>query len=118
VGAKLLQINGQPVRDAIQLKLADSAETLALTVLQPDGRLHEFDIEKDAFEPLGIGVDAELFDGVTRCRNKCPFCFVDQLPPRQRGPQAKNLRRTLYVRDDDYRLSFLHGHYITLTNLS
>jgi NifB/MoaA-like Fe-S oxidoreductase len=75
--------------------------------------------KKIPFEPLGLRSDAELFDGVTRCQNKCPFCFVDQLPPRFRsGEMGKNLRRTLYVRDDDYRLSFLHGHYITLTNLS
>jgi putative radical SAM enzyme (TIGR03279 family) len=115
-GARLLEINGRPARDAIQLKIADASETLTLTVLQPDGP-HQFDIEKDTFEPLGLHIDAELFDGVTRCTNKCPFCFVDQLPQRQKGPDAKNLRRTLYVRDDDYRLSFLHGHYITLTNL-
>lgn len=116
-GARLLEINGQPARDAIQLKIADASDILTLTVLQSDGP-HQFDIEKDTFEPLGLHVDAELFDGVTRCTNKCPFCFVDQLPKRQKGPDAKNLRRTLYVRDDDYRLSFLHGHYITLTNLS
>lgn len=116
-GARLLEINGRPARDAIQLKMADASDLLTLTVLQSDGP-HQFDIEKDTFEPLGLHVDAELFDGVTRCTNKCPFCFVDQLPKRQKGPDAKNLRRTLYVRDDDYRLSFLHGHYITLTNLS
>jgi putative radical SAM enzyme (TIGR03279 family) len=116
-GARLLEINGRPARDAIQLKMADASDALTLTVLQPDGP-HHFDIEKDTFEPLGLHVDAELFDGVRRCTNKCPFCFVDQLPQRQKGPNAKNLRRTLYVRDDDYRLSFLHGHYITLTNLS
>ena len=116
-GTRLLEINGQPARDAIQLKIADASDILTLTVLQADGP-HQFDIEKDTFEPLGLHVDAELFDGVTRCTNKCPFCFVDQLPKRQKGPDAKNLRRTLYVRDDDYRLSFLHGHYITLTNLS
>ena len=115
-GTRLLEINGRPARDAIQLKIADASETLTLTVLQSDGP-HQFDIEKDTFEPLGLHIDAELFDGVTRCTNKCPFCFVDQLPKRQKGPDAKNLRRTLYVRDDDYRLSFLHGHYITLTNL-
>lgn len=119
-GTRLLEINGRPALDAIQLKIADASDLLTLTVLQPDEpqRPHHFDIEKDTFEPLGLHVDAELFDGVTRCTNKCPFCFVDQLPKRQKGPDAKNLRRTLYVRDDDYRLSFLHGHYITLTNLS
>jgi putative radical SAM enzyme (TIGR03279 family) len=114
-GAKLIQIDDRPLRDAIQLKMADVAEKVTLTIIQPDGQPQIFDIEKDAFEPLGIGVDAELFDGVRRCVNKCPFCFVDQLPPRPR--HAPHLRRTLYVRDDDYRLSFLHGHYITLTNL-
>ena len=101
-------------RDILQLKKADIEETLALTVLSGD-EITTFDIEKEVYESLGIGVDSELFDGVTRCQNKCPFCFVDQLPPRVKG--ETNLRRTLYVRDDDYRLSFLHGHYITLTNL-
>lgn len=115
-GARVVGINDVPLRDAIQLKMADASESVSLRVIQPNGQTEIFDIEKDAFEPLGIGVDAELFDGVTRCKNKCPFCFVDQLPPRVR--HAPNLRRTLYVRDDDYRLSFLHGHYITLTNLS
>jgi len=115
-GARLVGIDGRPVRDAIQLKMADVSESLALDVIQPDGQLLQISLEKDTFEPLGFSTDAELFDGVTRCHNKCPFCFVDQLPPRLKN--AKNLRRTLYVRDDDYRLSFLHGHYITLTNLS
>ena len=113
-GDRLLEINGERARDILQLKKADLEETLALTVLSGD-EVTQFDIEKEVYESLGIGVDSELFDGVTRCQNKCPFCFVDQLPPRLKG--ETNLRRTLYVRDDDYRLSFLHGHYITLTNL-
>ena len=113
-GDRLLEINGERARDILQLKKADTQETLALTVLSGE-EITTFDIEKDVVESLGIAVDSELFDGVTRCQNKCPFCFVDQLPPRVKG--ADNLRRTLYVRDDDYRLSFLHGHYITLTNL-
>ncbi|MDF2440468.1 MAG: hypothetical protein JWN98_1452, partial [Abditibacteriota bacterium] len=121
-GDRLLQINEQPARDAIQLKMADTSEHISLTIIGADGQSKIFDIEKDAFEPVGIGVDSELFDGVKRCTNKCPFCFVDQLPPRLKNTFGskdgfKNLRRTLYVRDDDYRLSFLHGHYITLTNL-
>ena len=115
-GDRLLEINGERARDILQLKQADLGETLALTVLQAGGELTRFDIEKDVAENIGIGVQSELFDGVTRCTNKCPFCFVDQLPPRVKG--GANLRRTLYVRDDDFRLSFLHGHYITLTNLS
>ena len=113
-GDRLLEIDGQRARDIIQLKKADLNEIINLTVLTGD-EIAQFDIEKDVVESIGIGVDSELFDGVTRCTNKCPFCFVDQLPPRVKG--GDNLRRTLYVRDDDYRLSFLHGHYITLTNL-
>ena len=113
-GDRLLEIDGQRARDIIQLKKADLNEIINLTVLTGD-EITQFDIEKDVVESIGIGVDSELFDGVTRCTNKCPFCFVDQLPPRVKG--GDNLRRTLYVRDDDYRLSFLHGHYITLTNL-
>jgi putative radical SAM enzyme (TIGR03279 family) len=120
-GDRLLEINDAPARDAIQLRMADSSEVLSLTIAGADGAPQKFEIEKDAFESVGIQVDAELFDGVKRCANKCPFCFVDQLPPRLKSAQApagfKNLRRTLYVRDDDFRLSFLHGHYITLTNL-
>ncbi len=115
-GDRLLEINGQRARDILQLKKADLGESMALTVLQSNGEVTSFDIEKDVAENIGIGVNSELFDGVTRCTNKCPFCFVDQLPPRVKG--QPNLRRTLYVRDDDFRLSFLHGHYITLTNLS
>ena len=113
-GDRLLEIDGQQARDIIQLKRADLNEIINLTVLSGE-EITQFDIEKDVIESIGIGVDSELFDGVTRCQNKCPFCFVDQLPPRVKG--GDNLRRTLYVRDDDYRLSFLHGHYITLTNL-
>jgi putative radical SAM enzyme (TIGR03279 family) len=120
-GEVLLEINEQKARDAIQLKLADAAERVTLTVAGADGEVHRYEIEKEEAEPLGLFIDAELFDGVKRCANKCPFCFVDALPPRAKStpllPVPRNLRRTLYVRDDDYRLSFLHGHYITLTNL-
>ncbi len=120
-GDRLVEINEAPARDAIQWRMADASESLSLTVIGQDGSPRAFEIEKDAFESVGIHVDSELFDGVKRCANKCPFCFVDQLPPRVKAafgtPGFKNLRRTLYVRDDDYRLSFLHGHYITLTNL-
>ena len=150
-GSALLEINDAAATDAIQLKLADASENVVITIIDTFGETHRYEIEKDAFEPLGIYINAELYNGVTRCTNKCPFCFVDALPPRIRrdaihrdsgGADAintdaintdaintdainrvstepqRNLRRTLYVRDDDFRLSFLHGHYITLTNLS
>ncbi|PQV63135.1 putative radical SAM enzyme, TIGR03279 family [Abditibacterium utsteinense] len=114
-GDRLLEIDGERARDVLQLKKADLGEKISLTVASGDV-VTKYDIEKDISESLGLGFDSELFDGVRRCVNKCPFCFVDQLPPRVKG--ETNLRRTLYVRDDDYRLSFLHGHYITLTNLT
>ncbi len=114
-GDRLLEIDGQRALDVLQLKKADLGDRISLTIASGDV-ITRYDIEKDISESLGLGFDAELFDGVRRCTNKCPFCFVDQLPPRIKG--QTNLRRTLYVRDDDYRLSFLHGHYITLTNLS
>lgn len=115
VGDRLLEINGARASDVLQLKRADLDDTMSLTIASGDV-VTKYDIEKDLSESLGLSFDAELFDGVKRCTNKCPFCFVDQLPPRIKG--ETNLRRTLYVRDDDFRLSFLHGHYITLTNLS
>ncbi len=115
VGDRLLEIDGARATDILQLKRADLNETISLTIASGE-TVTKYDIEKDISESLGLGFDAELFDGVKRCVNKCPFCFVDQLPPRIKG--ETNLRRTLYVRDDDFRLSFMHGHYITLTNLS
>lgn len=128
-GSTLLEINDAKATDAIQLKLADASENVVITIIDNFGETHRYEIEKDSFEPIGIFINAELFDGVTRCTNKCPFCFVDALPPRVKSlgsgldsgltgqAPTRNLRRTLYVRDDDFRLSFLHGHYITLTNL-
>lgn len=108
-GAELLLIDGEPPRDAIDFQWAEAMPSLTLTVRTPDGVEREIEIEKDADEPLGIGFATDLFDGLKRCNNHCPFCFLDQLP--------KGLRRTLYVKDDDYRLSFLYGHYVTLTNM-
>lgn len=113
-GWRLLTINDEPAHDSIQLKLAATGRRARLQMQDQSGQLQQRTITVDASGHLGVHVDAELFDGVRRCTNKCPFCFVDQLPDRL-GPLG--LRRTLYVRDDDYRLSFLHGHYITLSNL-
>ena len=73
------------------------------------GEIEVLEIEKDDEEELGIVFDSAVFDGVKRCLNKCIFCFVDQQP--------KHLRKTLYIKDDDYRLSYLQGTYVTLTNL-
>ena len=74
------------------------------------GALHQVDLEKDADDGLGLGFTEALFDGLRQCNNHCPFCFIDQQPPGH--------RHSLYLKDDDYRLSFLYGSYLTLTNLT
>jgi putative radical SAM enzyme (TIGR03279 family) len=79
-------------------------------VQDPDGTIHVVELEKDADDGLGLGFSEALFDGLRQCNNHCPFCFIDQQPPGH--------RRSLYLKDDDYRLSFLYGSYLTLTNLT
>jgi hypothetical protein len=81
-----------------------------LEVEDPSGTLHRVELEKDADDPLGLEFSEALFDGLRQCNNHCPFCFIDQQPPGR--------RRSLYLKDDDYRLSFLYGSYLTLTNLT
>ncbi|NLY75615.1 MAG: DUF512 domain-containing protein [Firmicutes bacterium] len=109
-GDRLLEINGvKPVDYIDYLRL--TAETLVnLKIRKQSGDLMEFEIEKEPEDHLGLGFDSVVFDGIRTCNNHCIFCFVNQLPPGQRP--------TLYVKDDDYRLSFLQGSYITLTNLT
>ncbi len=107
-GDELLAINGQPVRDLIDVQFYAAEERLALQVGRAGGTFR-VEAEREYGEPLGIEFADPTFDGVRRCRNNCAFCFVAQMPP--------GLRTSLYVRDDDYRHSFLFGNYITLTNL-
>ncbi|MDD2534236.1 MAG: DUF512 domain-containing protein [Eubacteriales bacterium] len=109
-GDHLLLIDGQKVRDVFDFRLRQLAENLILTVEQADGTPIEYDIEKDEDEDLGLEFVDELLDDCTACHNKCVFCFIDQLP--------KGLRKTLYFKDDDLRLTFLNGNYVTLTNIS
>ena len=109
-GDRLLSINGQRPRDLIDLQFLVGAEELVLEVEDPDGTLHTVELEKDLDEGLGLGFTEALFDGLKQCNNACPFCFIDQQPPGR--------RRSLYLKDDDYRLSFLYGSYLTLTNLT
>lgn len=108
-GDALVAINGQKPRDLIDYRFLCADEDLALDVLDKRGRTHHIDIEKDIDEDLGLEFETALFDGLMQCNNACPFCFIDQQPPGKRG--------TLYLKDDDYRLSFLYGSYLTLTNL-
>jgi putative radical SAM enzyme (TIGR03279 family) len=110
VGDRLVSINGTKPRDLIDYQFLCADEYLELEVIDNQGKNHIIEIEKDYDEDLGLEFETALFDGLIQCNNKCPFCFIDQQPPGK--------RKTLYLKDDDYRLSFLYGSYITLTNLS
>lgn len=109
-GDKLLAINGSEIQDVFDYYYYEESEQLLLLIEKPDGEEWELEIEKDEDESLGIEFDQSLMDEYRSCRNKCMFCFIDQMP--------KGMRETLYFKDDDSRLSFLQGNYITLTNMS
>ena len=109
-GDRLISINGIRPRDLIDVRFLTGEEELRLEVADPDGTLHVVELEKEADEGLGLAFTEALFDGLRQCNNACPFCFIDQQPPGR--------RRSLYVKDDDFRLSFLYGSYLTLTNLT
>ena len=109
-GDQLMSINGVRPRDLIDYRYLCVNEELHLEVLDASGELHQVDLEKDADDGLGLGFTEALFDGLRQCNNHCPFCFIDQQPPGH--------RHSLYLKDDDYRLSFLYGSYLTLTNLT
>lgn len=106
-GDTLIAINGHTLRDIIDYSFyAGFDEELLLEVLGSDGELWEYEIEREPGEPLGLSFPPPV---PAKCRNNCLFCFVHQLP--------KGLRKPLYVKDEDYRLSFLNGNYVTLANL-
>ncbi|MDQ2798658.1 MAG: PDZ domain-containing protein, partial [Armatimonadota bacterium] len=109
VGDVVTHVNGQPVLDIVDFAFLSAGEQISLDVdREGTGPLH-FEIAKDYDEDLGIEFGDDLFDRVHICKNKCVFCFLYQQP--------KGLRPSLYIKDDDYRLSFLHGNYLTLTNM-
>jgi putative radical SAM enzyme (TIGR03279 family) len=108
-GDAIVSINGTSPRDLIDYRFLCADEFLELEVLDASGKLHQIEIEKDFDEDLGIEFESAFFDNLIQCNNKCPFCFIDQQPPGK--------RESLYFKDDDYRLSFLYGSYLTLTNL-
>lgn len=109
-GQTLLEIDGAPVRDVLDYKFYSYGCSLSLSLLDEDGMKKTVRIQKREGEPLGLTFDHYLMDKMKRCSNGCVFCFIDQLP--------RGMRDTLYVKDDDARMSFLVGNYISLTNLS
>jgi len=109
-GDRLLSINDNIIEDVFDYHYLVNDEELLVLIAKPDGEEWELEIEKDYEEDLGIEFEQGLMDEYRSCRNKCMFCFIDQMP--------KGMRETLYFKDDDSRLSFLQGNYITLTNMS
>ncbi len=109
-GFRLLRVDSQKIGDIIDFKIAESDTRLRLLVMTGQGYLRRIKIKKQAAAPLGLQFDPPTMDPIKRCQNRCIFCFIDQNPP--------GLRTPLYIKDDDYRLSFLYGNFITLNRLS
>ncbi|MBQ9941797.1 MAG: DUF512 domain-containing protein [Christensenellaceae bacterium] len=109
-GDLLLRINGEEIIDQIDYLYFSALEELTLEVQRPGQQPVQIEIEKDADEPLGLDYEGDGFGKKRSCHNKCVFCFIDQLP--------SGMRDTLYFKDDDWRMSFVMGNYITLTNVN
>ena len=107
---EIISIDGIQPKDLLDYKFQIASETIDLHIKRSSGEEEIIEIEKDSDEDLGITFESAVFDKVLPCTNKCVFCFVDQQPC--------GLRDSLYIKDDDYRLSYLQGTYITLTNLN
>ncbi|MBC7764883.1 MAG: DUF512 domain-containing protein [Hyphomonadaceae bacterium] len=109
-GDTLCAINDEPISDILVYRFLIAEQELSLEILKKNGEMDYVVVEKDAFEDLGITFQNPLIEKARSCSNQCIFCFIDQLP--------KGMRQTLYFKDDDSRLSFLQGNYVTLTNMS
>ena len=109
-GDAIASINGTRPRDLIDYRYLCADDYLELEVVDAEGETHHVELEKDYDDDLGLEFATALFDGLIQCTNRCPFCFIDQQPPGK--------RESLYFKDDDYRLSFLYGSYLTLTNIT
>ena len=109
-GEKIISINGEKPQDMIDYRYLVCSEDIEIEIEKLNGEIEVYEIEKDFDEDLGIVFDSAVFDRIKPCTNHCIFCFVDQQP--------EGLRKSLYIKDDDYRLSYLQGTYITLTNLT
>jgi len=108
-GDRLLSISGQNIHDILDYQFYTQEDQLQLDICKQNGEIWQLEIDKDFDEDLGLEFADLLFESMKTCQNRCIFCFVDQLPP--------NMRLSLYVKDDDYRHSFIYGNFITLTNL-
>ena len=110
VGETLVKINGNEIRDVLDYRFYSADPVLDLELLSADGAARTVRIVNRGYRPLGLEFETYLMDRQARCRNKCVFCFIDQLPD--------GMRDSLYFKDDDMRMSFLMGNYVTLTNLT
>ncbi|MDE6275507.1 MAG: radical SAM protein, partial [Clostridia bacterium] len=109
VGDELIGFNGEEIVDILDYVYYDSQEYFTLNLKAKQGERVDVEIEKEENETLGLTLDESVELEPIRCKNKCVFCFVDQMP--------KGMRETLYVKDDDYRLSFVSGNYVTFSNM-
>ncbi len=109
-GDILISIDGKEINDILDYQFMIREDSLVVNIQKADGKIWSIDIEKDDDEDLGLIFEDIIFDKMKVCKNRCIFCFIDQLPGK--------MRKTLYQKDDDYRHSFLFGNFITLTNLS
>lgn len=108
-GDRILKVNGHPLRDILDFQYFAAEEEVILEI-ERAGQIHQCEVERDVEEVWGITFSDPTMDGIHVCENACPFCFIKQIP--------KGMRRSLYVMDDDYRQSMLHGSFVTLTNLT
>lgn len=108
-GDQLLSIAGEPIIDQIDYQALTADRRFDMIVRRKDGREETIRVRKQDWEPLGITLDQTIVSSPRPCRNHCIFCFIDQMPP--------GMRKTLYVKDDDWRLSLMMGNYITMTNI-
>lgn len=108
-GDVIAAVNGQPICDILDFKYRTADEEFTVTVHKADGGAEEIEIYNECYEQFGVEFENPLIDQPRQCRNKCVFCFMDQLPP--------HVRPTMVFKDDDVRLSFLQGNYVTLTNV-
>ncbi|MEE1108532.1 MAG: PDZ domain-containing protein, partial [Lachnospiraceae bacterium] len=109
-GMYLVSVNGHPLEDVFDYRYFMAEEEVQVLIREESGEETLLEIEKDAEEDFGVEFESSLMDDYRSCSNRCIFCFIDQMPP--------GMRQTLYFKDDDSRLSFLQGNYVTLTNMS